>query len=257
MTTKTTIKTDSIFIPETLKSEIAAACENYVFLSGQILFVQSDAIGNILSYNPSFRRLFGIPSDFTQLNFFDYFTSENNTLSGGYGDEPGLPMTFTSSRTDGNFLFYIYEESGTYYLFGQRLDIHDVTLFSKLADLSTEMGRLVQDLKRSQREITHKNNELNNTVQELNKALDEIKALKESEKENIYKATIMGTQHILNNLLNQLTLIDIEIAKTPDFDREVATKFNLIRTHAKELVERLCSVDQIDVEEIKKAVLPK
>ena len=89
---------------------------------------------------------------------------------------------------------------------------------------------------------------------ELEKNL-EILAIKE--KENVYKATVSSTQHILNNFLNQLTLVNREINKNPTFDKEVAKKFKSMTEQATNLVAKLASVQKIEAEEIKKSVYPK
>ena len=85
----------------------------------------------------------------------------------------------------------------------------------------------------------------------------QIEALRQREKENVYKATVSGTQHILNNLLNQLSLVRIEIDKHPDFDKDVSIAFDKIKNEAKKLVDKLSSVEEIDEENIKKSVYPE
>jgi PAS domain S-box-containing protein len=100
-------------------------------------------------------------------------------------------------------------------------------------------------------------NSLKERTIELETALQENEELKKKEKENIYKATVSSTQHILNNLLNQLSIVDIEIKKHPEFNENVKLKFNLMKRKAKDLVERLSSVVEIHEDEIKKSVYPK
>jgi PAS domain S-box-containing protein len=77
-----------------------------------------------------------------------------------------------------------------------------------------------------------------------------------TEKENIYRATAEGAQHILLNLLNQLQLVEYEINKNPSFDQEVAKKFSLMTDEAKNLVIRLGAVDVIEEHEIKRSYYP-
>jgi PAS domain S-box-containing protein len=93
--------------------------------------------------------------------------------------------------------------------------------------------------------------------QDLETALRQIESLRQREKENVYRATVSGTQHILNNLLNQLSLVRIEIDKHPDFDKDVSIAFDKIKNEAKKLVDKLSSVEEIDEENIKKSVYPE
>jgi hypothetical protein len=48
----------------------------------------------------------------------------------------------------------------------------------------------------------------------------------EKEKEKIYLATIHSSQHIINNLLNQLQLIKMEVEEYPDFPKETIKIFD-------------------------------
>ncbi len=79
----------------------------------------------------------------------------------------------------------------------------------------------------------------------------------ETEKENIYMATIHGAQHIINNLLNQLQLVKIEISKCRDFDKRIRKIFDDILIEASSLMKKLSTVKQIDEETIKQSVYPK
>lgn len=92
---------------------------------------------------------------------------------------------------------------------------------------------------------------------QLAKALEENEQLKQREKENIYRATVQSTQHILGNLLNQLVLVKREIGKNPTFSDDVAQKFNSMTSQAKLLVEKLSNVQEIEEENIKNSVYPK
>ena len=89
---------------------------------------------------------------------------------------------------------------------------------------------------------------------------DEMHALKseiENEKLKIYSATINGAQHITNNLLNQLTLVDMEIMKHPGFDEKVSVAFKGMLDEANLLMQSLSSVKTMDDESIRKSVYPK
>jgi PAS domain S-box-containing protein len=82
-------------------------------------------------------------------------------------------------------------------------------------------------------------------------------ALQKMEKENIFHATVQSTQHILNNLLNQLSLVKMEIDRQPSFDKDVALKFEAMKKQASNLVKQLSSVQEIDEQKIKDSVYPK
>lgn len=79
----------------------------------------------------------------------------------------------------------------------------------------------------------------------------------ETEKENIYMATIHGAQHILNNLLNQLQLVKMEINKYIDFDKRILKIFDDVLVEASSLMKNLSAVKQVDEETIKQSVYPK
>jgi ABC-type amino acid transport substrate-binding protein len=111
--------------------------------------------------------------------------------------------------------------------------------------------------KHLKRKVQIKTQELELKNQALEESIREVDLLRKREKENIYRATVHGSQHILNNLLNQLSLIDQEICKHPEFNHQVSVEFKAMRLHAKELTEQLASVENIEEEEIKKSVSPK
>ena len=76
------------------------------------------------------------------------------------------------------------------------------------------------------------------------------------EKEEIYFATIRGTQHVTNNLLNQLILVDMELENHPSFNKETLNLFHEMLNETKKLIKKLSSVDLITPESIKKSVEP-
>ena len=94
-------------------------------------------------------------------------------------------------------------------------------------------------------------------IKKLDCLQQELRQRMTKEKENVYLATIQGAQHITNNLLNQLTLIDMEIRKHPSFDAEILKLFNEMRSESKALIDDLSSVKQIHPEAIKRSVDPK
>ncbi len=79
----------------------------------------------------------------------------------------------------------------------------------------------------------------------------------EKEKEIIYLATIHGAQHITNNLLNQLKLIELEIRRIPETDKDISSRLSNMLAEAKRLMEKLSSVEIIEGETIKDSVHPK
>jgi len=111
--------------------------------------------------------------------------------------------------------------------------------------------------KHLKKKVQIKTQELEIKNQALEESVREVDLLRKREKENIYRATVHGSQHILNNLLNQLSLIDQEISKHPEFSHKVSVEFKAMRLHAKELTSKLASVENIEEEEIKKSVAPE
>jgi len=79
----------------------------------------------------------------------------------------------------------------------------------------------------------------------------------EKEKEKIYLATIHGAQHITNNLLNELKIVELEIEKHSEFDKEISSMFIDMLSKANALMKSLSSVENIDDEAIRKSIYPK
>lgn len=79
----------------------------------------------------------------------------------------------------------------------------------------------------------------------------------ENEKEKIYLATIKSAQHITNNLLNQLKVVELEIENNPAFDKEVLSMFHEMQSEADTLMQDLSSVDKINDQIILDSVYPK
>lgn len=84
-----------------------------------------------------------------------------------------------------------------------------------------------------------------------------IELAREKEKREIYIATIHGAQHILNNLLNELTLVKLEVKRHPDFDKEISDMFDEMLAESDVLIKKLSSVSKIDQEDISQSVHPK
>jgi hypothetical protein len=77
------------------------------------------------------------------------------------------------------------------------------------------------------------------------------------EKEAIYIASIVSAQHVINNLLNQLQLVELEVSKQPNFDKETADLFGDMLLEADGLMKKLSSVKEIEADEIKRSVDPR
>ena len=80
---------------------------------------------------------------------------------------------------------------------------------------------------------------------------------KEKEKHRVFKATVYSTQHILNNLLNQLQLIKITLEESNTLTDEVSQTINHILESGTEQVNKLSQVEDISEESIKKSVYPE
>lgn len=77
------------------------------------------------------------------------------------------------------------------------------------------------------------------------------------EKEKIYLATIHGAQHITNNLLNGLKIVEFEIENHTEFDKEVSSMFNDMIAEANTLMKDLSTVENIEDEAIRKSIYPE
>jgi hypothetical protein len=79
---------------------------------------------------------------------------------------------------------------------------------------------------------------------------------KQMEAARIYSSMIHASQHILNNLLNQMQLFKMEALKSNDFDREIIKYFDIAFDEAKNLIQRLSQVENITDENIWASVDP-
>ena len=78
----------------------------------------------------------------------------------------------------------------------------------------------------------------------------------EQEKHAVYVATVRSTQHILNNLLNQLQLAFLDLEKEHCLESETRRLLERSIREGKEQVERLSSVSEITSESIEDSVRP-
>ena len=79
----------------------------------------------------------------------------------------------------------------------------------------------------------------------------------EKEKHEVYVATVRSTQHILNNLMNQLQLAFLELEKEHCLESDTRKLLEKSIREGKEQVERLSSVSDISGESIKESVRPR
>ena len=71
---------------------------------------------------------------------------------------------------------------------------------------------------------------------------------------HIYNSTLYATQHILNNLLNQMQLVKIEAVNNDAFDKYILELHNVATDEAIGLIKKLANVQDITGENIKKSV---
>ncbi len=81
--------------------------------------------------------------------------------------------------------------------------------------------------------------------------------LANKEKLEVYRATVSGSQHIINNFLNQLQLVELEIKNHSEFDIEVIEELRQMKRKASHLLNQLSSVANVNAESIKQSVYPK
>jgi hypothetical protein len=79
----------------------------------------------------------------------------------------------------------------------------------------------------------------------------------EKEKHEVFIATVRSTQHILNNLMNQMQLAFLDLEKEHCLENETTRLLEKSIREGKELVQRLSSVSEISSESIEKSVRPQ
>ena len=82
-------------------------------------------------------------------------------------------------------------------------------------------------------------------------------AASEQEKREVFIATVRSTQHILNNLMNQLQLVFFDLEKEHCLESETKKLLEKSIREGKEQVERLSSVSDIRSESIEDSVKPR
>lgn len=73
----------------------------------------------------------------------------------------------------------------------------------------------------------------------------------------IYKSMIHATQHILNNLLNQMQIVRLEALKSKDFNQNTIKDYDNAINEAVDLIKKLSSVQHITDKDIWASVDPK
>lgn len=132
-----------------------------------------------------------------------------------------------------------------------------------IGDYFITTGDDVTEFIEQQQSIQGENEELERLVKERTSKLktseEEIHILNiiEKEKEKIYLATMHGVQHITNNLLNELKIVELEIENHPKFDKKVLSMFHDMQTQAMSLMKALSTVDKIDDKTIRSSIYPK
>ena len=79
----------------------------------------------------------------------------------------------------------------------------------------------------------------------------------EQEKHAVFMATVRSTQHILNNLMNQLQLAFYDLEKEHCLESETRKLLEQAIREGKEQVERLSAVSEIKSEVIEESVKPR
>ena len=78
----------------------------------------------------------------------------------------------------------------------------------------------------------------------------------EQEKHQVYVATVRSSQHILNNLMNQMQLAFLDLEKEHCLENETRRLLERSIRESKRQVERLSSVSDISSESIEDSVKP-
>jgi len=79
----------------------------------------------------------------------------------------------------------------------------------------------------------------------------------EKEKHTVFSATVSMTQHILNNLLNQMQLFQLEAEQTKGFDSKVKLLIGDSIKEGEQLVNKLSSVKELNEDAIRDSIYTK
>ncbi len=78
----------------------------------------------------------------------------------------------------------------------------------------------------------------------------------EVEKAKVYKAMLKSSQHVINNLLNEIQLFKIDAETTPDFPSETLSLFNDVTEEASQQMKALGSIENVDENSILQSIKP-
>lgn len=81
--------------------------------------------------------------------------------------------------------------------------------------------------------------------------------VEEKEKQSVFTATVSMTQHILNNLLNQMQLFQLEAERHEEFDGEIKALLDDCVKEGTDLVQKLSSVEELSEEAIRNSIHSK
>ena len=81
--------------------------------------------------------------------------------------------------------------------------------------------------------------------------------LKEKEKHEIYKAMLNSSHHIINNALNQMSIMKIAAKRADNFDNKALDAYENIVSEAQELLSKLENINEISKYTITQAVAPQ
>jgi hypothetical protein len=130
----------------------------------------------------------------------------------------------------------------------------------ELAIANTELEFQSTEKEKRADELAIANIELEFQSAEKEKRADELiveRLQQQGERVEIYLSTVQATQHILNNLLNQLLLVRMAAVKSKDFDPKVLKYFDLMTTEAKGLIGKLSNVKKVSKQNISSSVYPE
>ncbi|MDH5446256.1 MAG: hypothetical protein OEY52_11925 [Gammaproteobacteria bacterium] len=80
---------------------------------------------------------------------------------------------------------------------------------------------------------------------------------KEQEKTQVFKATVQSTQHILNNLLNQVLCIQVQLEEKDLLDKDIEQQIKNILHTGTEQVHALSEVKNVSEQSIKQSIAPE
>lgn len=140
---------------------------------------------------------------------------------------------------------------------GGDLDFEIEMLPSDQYSVLYQIDRMRQQLKvRMALEKSQQQSDLRALKAEAELHIADQKSLAEREKQEIYVSMTHASQHVLNNLLNQLQLFKLAADQSSDFDRDILALFDSATSEASELIARLSSVTELSRHNIQKSVAP-